>query len=176
MKIFCNAGHGVRDVGAVSPNGNLERDINRKISRILVNRLIDAGFNVEFFQEQDSINEIISQENQSKPDIFLSIHCNSFTNPNVNGTETYYYEGSSRGELLAKAINDSIVSKLALTERGAKPERKYIVLSKTKALAALIECAFLSNENDENLLMNRADKFAEAICEGIGKFLDAERL
>ena len=80
MKIFINAGHGGTAPGAVSKKGIKEKDITQKVSSILACQLIQKGFNVEFFQQSKSLTEVSQAENTSNSDLFISIHCNSFTN------------------------------------------------------------------------------------------------
>ena len=82
FKIFINAGHGGTDPGAVSKKGTKESDITKKVSSLLACQLIQNGFNVEFFQQNKTLSEISETENNSKSDLFVSIHCNSFSDNN----------------------------------------------------------------------------------------------
>ena len=52
MKIFINSGHGGTDPGAVSPNGTKEKDITKEVGALLACKLIQGGYNVEFFQQK----------------------------------------------------------------------------------------------------------------------------
>ena len=61
MKIFINAGHGGNDPGAVSKNGTKEADITKKVCSILAKKLINNGYNVEYFQQKTSYTDSISE-------------------------------------------------------------------------------------------------------------------
>lgn len=171
VKIFVNAGHGGQDPGAISKNGTKEKDICLNISSILVKKLILKGFQVEFFQQEQSVYEISKAENKSKADIFISIHCNASVNPKANGIETLYHPVSKLAKNLAQEINNSLCEVIGLKNRGIKERKNLHVLNRTYAPAVLIECAFLSNPSEECFLQYRAESFADAILQGIFKYL-----
>lgn len=170
MKIFINAGHGGSDSGAVSKNRMKEKDITRDNASYLAQMLIMAGYDVEFFQQKESVNEVVEVEKNSNSALFISLHCNSVTNNNANGTEVLYYPTSKVGKALAQIVSDSISEYMGLKNRGAKPRSDLRVLSGTKAPAILIELAFLSNADEEKLLINEPYNFAAGIVRGIQKW------
>lgn len=167
MKIFINAGHGGTDCGAVSKNGFLEKDITKTIAAFLANMLIEKGYNVEYFQQEISVNEVAQAENKSNSNLFISLHCNSVENEKANGVEVLYYEGSGIGKDLANKMSKSISEYMEIKNRGAKPRKDLRVLSGTKAPAILIELAFLSNKDEEQLLINEPYSFASGIMKGL---------
>lgn len=167
MKVFINAGHGGHDSGAVSPHGNKECDIARKVSLILFERLKLNGYPTEFYQEQHSLYEVSQHENKSGATTFISIHCNAFANGSANGTEVLYHPASTRGKQIANVMQQQLIKGVNLRDRGIKPRKDLHVLNRTKAAAVLIELAFLSNEHEEYLLVNKPEIFANAIWEGI---------
>ena len=169
FKIFINAGHGGSDPGAVSKNGTKEADITRKVSSLLACQLIKNGFNVEFYQQEKSLTEVSQVENSSNSDLFISIHCNSFNKESASGVEVLYYPTSTKGKKCAQIVQNELVSKIKLKDRGIKARSDLHVLKRTKAVAILVELAFLSNQQEEKLLINKPDIFADAILEGIKK-------
>lgn len=169
MKIFINAGHGGSDSGAVSKNGTKEKDITRIVAMFLCAILIERGYNVEFFQQNKSVNEVAEMANKTSCSMVISIHCNSAKNTKAKGVEVLYYPNSGTGKKLAENISYEISRAMKLVNRGAKDRDNLAVINNTKAPAVIVECAFLSNEDEEILLKNEPYYFASAIAEGIKK-------
>ena len=169
MKILVNAGHGGKDVGAV--NGKLyERDVNKKIAIKLCELLMNDNHAVTYFQQTNSVNDVWQFETKGSYDLIISIHCNSFSSTS-NGHEVLYHTPSTKGKKLAQAIQTSLVKIVGLRDRGIKPRNDLCVLSKTKAVAALVETAFISNPNEAKMLNENGDIFARAIADGIRNYL-----
>lgn len=170
MKIFVNAGHGGADSGAVSKHGFKEKDLTRSIAGFLVQMLIMAGYDVEFYQQTNSVNQIVEVEKNSNSHLFISLHCNAATNNSANGVEVLYYPSSGTGKALAEIISENLAQYMELKNRGIKARDNIRVLSGTKAPAILIELGFLSNEKEEKLLVNEPYSFAAAILKGVQKW------
>lgn len=88
----------------------------------------------------------------------------------MDGTETLVYKYDSLAEQLARPIQENIISVLGTDDRGIKERPQLIVLNSTLMPAVLIELAFIDQEDDEQLLINCQDKFAQAIYQGISQF------
>lgn len=171
-KIHLDAGHGGKDPGALG-NGLKEKDITLpvtlKVGSILNKYAIATTYSrtTDIFVE---LSERAQMANNTNADLFISIHTNAH-NSNAQGVETYSFPGSKNGARLAKCIQDSVLSsKLYTKNRGIKTA-KFAVLRQTKMPAALIEMAFITNEQDARLLNDMRDDFAEAIAEGILDYL-----
>lgn len=175
MKIFLNAGHGGTDPGACSKTGTKEAEITAKICSILEARLKANYYPVEVFQQKQSYLEISKQENKSGATCFISIHCNAAISPQAHGVEVLYCNGSMKGLKLASIAQETIVKTTGLYNRGIKPRSDLHVLNKTKAPAILIETAFISNPDEEELLKNKPEIFASAVWEAI-KIFNAQKL
>ena len=171
MKIFINAGHGGKDSGAVSINGFLEKDINKTVAGFLTNMLIQKGFNVEYYQQTESVNQVVEVEKKSNSDLFISIHCNSSDKPSASGVEVLYYPTSGTGKAVAEIFSNSISEYMEIKNRGAKARSDLRVLSGTVAPAVLIELAFVSNPDEEKLLVDEPYGFASGIMKGIHKWM-----
>ena len=167
MKIFINAGHGGIDSGAVSKNGNKEKDITRNVAEFLCSMLIAKGYDIEFFQQKKSVNEVVEKERISKSSLFISLHCNSVENNKAGGVEVLYYPNSGVGKTVSEILSKNISEYLEIKNRGAKTRRNLAVLNGTVAPAVLVELAFLSNSNEEKLLVEEPYSFANAIVKGI---------
>ncbi len=167
MKIFLNAGHGGNDPGAVGKSGLKEKDVAARVVKILEERLVLNGYPVQTYQEKYRYTEVSKEENKSGATLFISIHCNSAANPNAYGTEVLYYPTSNKGKELAQILQKELTKSTGLYNRGIKPRGDLHVLKSTKAPAILAELAFISNVNEEKLLKEKPEIFANAIWEAI---------
>ena len=77
------------------------------------------------------------------------------------------YDSNSDGGTLAKAIQNQLITSLPLIDRGAKEMPGLIVLKHTDMPAVLVETAFIDNDADAALLVNKEDEFARAIARGV---------
>ena len=173
MKIFINPGHSVaqgEDPGTCH-FGLREADIALSIGQLVADYLTSAGCQVKVFQ-YDGLGEICNASNFWGSDLFVSIHCNSATNPTACGTETFCVYGAGAGRKLAQCVQSQIVNNLPVVDRGVQ-ERGFAVLTGTTCPAILIETAFLSNKVDAELLKTRQDDFARAIARGVTDYLVA---
>ncbi len=167
MKIFINAGHGGNDPGAVSKNGTKEKDITKNVCALLVSKLVQNSFNVEYFQQEKSFTDITKVENVSNSDLFVSIHCNAAAKESANGVEVLYYPTSTRGKKCAQLVQNELIDTTKLRDRGIKARVDLHVLKRTKAVAILVELAFITNEAEEKMLIEKPEIFANAIYEGV---------
>lgn len=166
VKIFIDPGHGGSDPGAIG-NNLREKDLTLEISLMLKDILVKAGYDVSLSRENDvyvSLEERARMANNLNSDLFISIHCNSFSNASANGTECFVHpNGRSEGKEFGKAVVKEMASKLSLTDRGLKTAN-FAVLRLTKMLAVLVETAFISSYSDAGKLKSRTIEFAEAIA------------
>lgn len=169
MKIFINPGHGGNDPGVISKHNIYESDVALIIGKILLNRLKLNGFSAVLYQQKEHYYEISKEENRSGATLFISIHCNGVENKEAHGIETLYCENSDKGKIFAEIFQNELVTATGLTDRGIKSRADLHVLNRTKAPAILVELAFLSNAEEEKLLVLQPETFANAIWEGIKK-------
>ena len=172
-RIFIDPGHGGKDPGACS--GNIkEKDITLDIGLLIGELLTKEGFKIGYTRTGDSfvsLSERVNKSNAFASDVFLSIHCNAFTNNQAQGVETFYYRSSHKGKSLASKFQSSIVGKKLYTKnRGIKPGNFY-VLRRTRAVAVLVELGFITNDEDRGLLLGRGREYAEAVVKGLKKYL-----
>ncbi|KPU43662.1 sporulation-specific N-acetylmuramoyl-L-alanine amidase [Oxobacter pfennigii] len=173
MKICIDPGHGGKQPGAVGTKGIPEKDIVLKVALMVGEHLQRHGVDILYtrtFDEDVSLEKRCDMANTFKADYFISIHANSAENQTANGIETYYYNGSNAGLILARNIQEETVKASGLVDRGLKTNDLYVI-RETNMPAALHELAFLSNPKEQDLLLN--DKWlaqqAEAIAKGILK-------
>lgn len=177
MKTICiDAGHGGSDSGAIGVNDLKEKDYNLILGDKVINYLKNYDVKVVKTRESDefiSLEKRVEISNKNKCDLFISIHCNAHTNKTANGFETYSFTGNSD---LQKLIHKNILNRIpSLKDRGIK-KASYYVLKYTKAKAVLIECAFITNKSDYEILINNIDNFALSICQSIVTFLGLKQM
>ena len=184
MKIFLNPGHhpGV-DSGAVNKElGLQECYITLNISKRVKQYLEAVGYQVQMVQSDNLAGEspqytnVTESANVWGADVFVSIHCNSATNPNARGAETLCYSLVGEGKRLAECIQNQVVATIqkidvSFPDRGVKKDvRGLAVLRATAMPAVLVEMAFINNVEDAKLLIDYEDEFARAIARGISDF------
>lgn len=184
--VVIDAGHGGTDPGAGS--GQLkESDITLKIL-LYVKQYLDQEPNIKVYytrladmeptitigsaqvpNKSASLKARYKMTNEIMPDMFFSIHVNSFEQPSAKGTETLYAknntyqnEGGLTSYKLAEIAHDYMIEVIMSTDRGIKDRSQLAVLKNAKVPAVLIETAFISNEQD------RAKLQSEEVLEEIG--------
>jgi len=192
--VMIDPGHGKKDTGAIGSRFK-EKDIVLQIARRLRTRLIKAGYRVVMTRSGDkflSLKERTDLCNKVKPDVFVSIHCNSAKAKTASGLETYCLtpageasfganKPQSAAEIgnatdkanarLAYEIQKSTLRSTAATDRGVKHAR-FFVLKNIRCPGILIETGFISNKKEEGKLASSAyqEKIALGIANGISSF------
>ena len=148
-------GHGGSAPGAV--NGALhEADINLDVSLALSARLATAGIDSVLTRTDDtamSARDRYEFCNSAQADLFVGVHTNSVTDPNVDGTLTIYFHNDDK--LLARDLHDAMLGRLATTspqpdsfiDFGLKKDALGVVL-KTDMPGAVVEPVFMSNTGE----------------------------
>ena len=187
-KVVVDAGHGGFDSGKVGINGALEKDINLEIARKVQQKLEQAGIATimtrktdqglydegEENKKQQDMKRRCSVINESEADLAVSIHQNSYTQESICGPQVFYYETSVKGQKLAEILQETLNQNLEIVRpRAGKANDTYYLLRKTEIPTVIVECGFLSNTEEAEKLMKDAyqEKIAQAICEGVQKFL-----
>lgn len=176
-KVFIGVGHGGSDPGAVA-NGFKEKDLNLSIALACRDELERHGVNVLMSRTKDE-NENLSEKtkecNDFDPRLALDIHNNA---GGGDGAEVYYHVGGGTGKVLALNILDE-VKEIGQNSRGAKVKTNssgldyYAFIRNTNAPAVIVECAFLDNKNDLQIIDTAAEqkKMGIAIAKGVLKTL-----
>lgn len=175
-RIVVDAGHGGPDPGAISYSGIYEKYVNWPIALAFRASLERAGAVVKMTRSVVDPPSILdgyertSIGNAWGGEVFISIHCNSFTSPGSSGTEVYHSGNSPQSLRLAKLMSASL-SGLGLPNRGAR-EGNYVVCRESYMPAVLIELGFLSSPVDEAVLLNPASqaRAAELMAEALDAY------
>ena len=166
--VVIDAGHGGMDPGKVGVSGALEKEINLAIAyelkelleqndiMVVMTRTDDDGLYAETDRNKKSadMKERIRLLAETAPLLAVSIHQNSFTDSKSHGAQVFYYEGSSSGKQGAELIQEAMKRELADgNHRLAKANSSYYMLKKSSCPLVIVECGFLSNPQEEQLLM-----------------------
>ncbi|MEO9296633.1 N-acetylmuramoyl-L-alanine amidase [Devosia alba] len=108
--VVIDPGHGGIDSGAEAPGGIKEKDIVLAFALKLQQLLIASGrFDVALTREDDSylrLEERVALARANKADIFLSIHADSFQQPEIRGASVYTRDENAT-DVLDKVLADS---------------------------------------------------------------------
>lgn len=177
--ILIDAGHGGWDPGKVATNNIFEKDINLVIAKKLQEYLEQSGAFVFMTRVEDKalsdkkMQDMMTRKeisNSTNADMMISIHQNSFSQKNVKGAQVFYYKESNNGKKLAELIQAEIKNNVdENNNRVAKTNSDYYILRKIKIPSVIVECGFLSNNNElEKLSSNDyQNKIAWSIYLGI---------
>ena len=176
-KVFISAGHGGSDSGAVG-NGFKEKDLNLSIAMACGNYLKSKGVEVQMSRvkdEDDDLNQEARESNAFGPDLTVSIHNNA---GGGDGVEAWYSIVGGLGKTCAENILAEVVkigqnSRGAKTRKGSNGRDYYGFIRQTKAPAVIIECAFIDNATDIQIINTEPKRvvMGEAIAKGILKTL-----
>lgn len=170
MKIIIDAGHGGHDNGA-SGKYSKEKDNVLKVGLRLKQLLEQAGHTVKMTRSTDvylTLNQRSAISNQWKADFFISLHNNAATNLSASGFETFIFNGrvSSTSIKAQQAIHKAVSNELKIRDRGMK-RANFAVLRNTNCASILMEYAFISNSDDEQVLINKIEQMAVSTAQGI---------
>ncbi len=185
--VVIDPGHGGTDPGSIGYKTKVkEAELNLKLSKMLQKKLEGAGINVVMTRENEKSlaegagkgykkrdmelrKELIKK---IRPNMVLSIHMNSYTKHNLRGAQVFYDKTSDISKQIAESIQEEFLKSLDHSNKCTSPG-DYYMLKCSAAPSVIVECGFLSNEEEEKLLLNEAyqEKIVDAIYLGIVKFL-----
>ena len=117
----------------------------------------------------------IEKITELNPAFTISIHQNSFTNPNISGPQVFYYKDSEISASMAQTLQEVLNEYLQpAKKRETQSNTNYYLLTRTPTPTVIVECGFLSNSEEATLLSSDEyqAKVAEAIFLGILTYLE----
>ncbi|AOY75066.1 N-acetylmuramoyl-L-alanine amidase CwlD [Clostridium formicaceticum] len=187
--VLLDAGHGGVDPGAVSKGGVKEKDINLAIALylkeyleqsgavVVMTRTKDEGLYSEGGSLREKKNEDLRKRKEmvkeSGPDIFITIHLNSFPQTQYHGAQTFYPKDNTKGKVLAEKIQEELINTLDKNnKRVALPKEDVYIIKGLDIPTTLVECGFLSNPKEEQLLQKSSyqKQIAWGIYMGIQRY------
>lgn len=181
--VVLDAGHGSSDSGKVGINGVLEKDINLSISKETKKYLEKKGIRVVMTRDKDEslaegengnrkvqdMKARVKRINDTKPNLAVSIHQNSYHEESIHGAQVFYYEHSESGEKDARILQEALLAVDPDNTRQVKANTTYYLLKRTEVPILIIECGFLSNQEEAEKLASEdyQKEIAKAIANGI---------
>ena len=185
--IVVDAGHGGMDGGGVGVDGTCEKDLNLQIARKLEQALTDNGYRVVMTRYEDvSLHEedkttVRSQKNSDlkkramiangeNAGLFVSIHMNKYESADVKGAQVFFRNNDPTGAQYAKSIMGELKKADSGNHRVEKTlPNKNLTFSKLEIPGVLVECGFISNEEELKKLHEEEyqTKLVNAIVTGI---------
>ena len=191
--VYIDAGHDYGgDRGAVRVINGVTYDettLNIEVAEYLRTELINRGYEVIMARRmgerptssnyRENLWNRINAANNANADFYISIHQNTSTTTSANGVEAYYSSVKpdslndityklNTSKAVAASISSGIASALSMTNRGAKDE-EFMVVKYTNMPAVLVECGFISNENEAKKISDSSNqkKIASVIADSI---------
>lgn len=175
--IVIDAGHGGIDGGVVSASGIKESSLNLAYAKTLGKLFEQSGFKVIYtrttedglyglptkgFKRRDmqARKDIVDK---ACPNLVLSIHMNKFSAGYRSGPQVFYQRGKADGEELANALQQVFNDATGNSHQSIAGD--YYICREIDCPAAIVECGFLSNDNEAALL--QTDVHRNKICEQI---------
>ena len=179
--IVLDPGHGGSDPGAIGPTGLQEKQVTLPIAeylksileakgaKVILTRTTDVDVYGPHASGVDELQARVNVANGNQADAFISIHINSFSNPNVGGIATYYFDGSDQSKKLASSVQEQIAEHSGFNgDRGIQPGNLY-VLRHSLMPSILVELGFISNPKEEGHLKESETQkdFANELAKGL---------
>lgn len=187
-QVVIDIGHGGNDPGKIGINQAKEKDINLAIGQYLYRLLTTSGYTVTMTRDKDTSlaspgvsNQKISDLNrrkeimkQSAPMAVVSIHQNSYPAESQHGSQVFYPASSSESKQLASHIQEQCRRILdPENKRQIKENNDYYLFRDIPYPIVIVECGFLSNYREANLLVtpDYQEQTAWAVYMGIIQYL-----
>ena len=179
--VVIDPGHGGSDPGSIGYKTKVHEDVlNLKMSLKLKDKLEKAGINV--VMTRDTQNALIEGRGRkwkreemeerrklivkTRPNMVISLHQNSYTNHSFRGAQVFYDKKSDISKQIAESIQEQFKLYLDKSIKSPSPG-DYFMLKCSSAPSVIVECGFLSNEEEEKLL--QTDEYQEKIIDSIYK-------
>ena len=176
--IVIDAGHGGVDGGSEGYSGSQESELNLEYAKKLKQYCEDYGFKVVLTRKDSNGLYTQSAPNKKKddmqkrqqiiesanPDIVVSIHMNSFQQSYTRGAQVFYNKDCEASKVLADCIQKQFVQNLVKARKSTQAG-DYYILNCTNVPSVICECGFVSNPEEEKLLMS--DEYKNQVCYSI---------
>ncbi len=185
--VVVDPGHGGEDGGAVSSSGVVESEVNLNFSLKLRDILNINGYRTVMTRTDnsdlgdkslDTISERKKSDMHKRLDIYnsdihniaISMHQNIFPADSCKGTQVFYGTQVNSSKDLADNITGVVIDKLQNdNQRISKPTNGSIfLLDNAKIPAVIVECGFLSNKDEVNLLCDKEYQKKFSYCVFLG--------
>lgn len=182
--VVIDGGHGLPDEGAIGFNGTTEQAINLSIALKLQKIVEQSGAKVVLTRSDENgiysldsssirnkkisdIKNRVEIGNNSDADIFVSIHLNKYPPSEMyRGWQTFYQKDNENSKKLALSVQENINKNIDFkNERTPLPISNVYIMDHVKVPSIVVECGFLSNPEEAELL--KTDIYQNKIAWGI---------
>lgn len=188
LKVVVDAGHGGIDGGCEgTKEGSNERELNLLYAKTLKTYLESYGIEAVLTRattdglysalasnkKKDDMKKRKELIEKANADLVISLHMNAFPQKSVCGAQVYYNSESEVSKSLATSIQSMFIKDLP-NAKSVPAVGDYYILNCTNTPAVIVECGYLSNVNEEKLLLS--SEYREKVCYsilcGIIKYLE----
>ncbi|MBQ5748760.1 MAG: N-acetylmuramoyl-L-alanine amidase, partial [Oscillospiraceae bacterium] len=184
--VIVDAGHGGEDGGTSTASGVRESQINLSLSVRLRDLLRLCGVQVKMIRETDTaiysencttlaqkkvsdLKNRVALVNAIPTAMLVSIHQNYYPQASCKGAQVFYAD-TEGSEELAQMTQEYLRTHLdSANNRIAKRATSVYLMQNVTCPAILVECGFLSNAHDAQLLLTNEHqiRLAAAICASV---------
>lgn len=182
--IVIDPGHGGEDPGKVGVNDVLEKDLNLQIAKKVKKLLEESGVKIVMTRTNDKVPDAKKEDlngrvqliNETKPDLALCIHQNSYPDAAIKGAQVFYHTITPEAEDVASIVQEQLRTVDPTNTRQIKENDTYYMLKNCQVPTIIVECGFLTNPDEAAKLTQEKyqDQIAQAICEGVVKWLSGD--
>ncbi len=189
LTVALDPGHGGYDGGAKAhDSGVWEKVTTLEIALAVEQELISRGAQVVMTRREDvclaegesatkarkraDLQARVDIAKAADVDVFLSIHLNEYRSRAESGPQVFYQRGGEDGRLLAGVLQQALIRGLSPKKERKAMAGDYYVL-RSAIPSALVECGFISNAEEEKLLLDAAYhlRIARSLADGLEEYL-----
>ncbi|MDO5143749.1 MAG: N-acetylmuramoyl-L-alanine amidase [bacterium] len=194
LTVALDPGHGGYDGGArCRDSGVWEKALNLEVAQRLEASLAKLGAQVVMTRRTDTdlcgpeqsatktkkrqdMERRVAIASEAGADMVLSIHMNEYRSRRESGPQVFYREGSAPSRLLAGCLQDALIGELSPARRRSAMAGDYFILQ-LDVPSCLVECGFISNAEEERLLLDASyqQRLADAVAQGVLEYVTLAR-
>lgn len=167
MKIAIDIGHA--HASGATGNGLQEHEVCTGLARLLADYLGNAHTVrvVDYPAESNAadLRHTVEAVNAWRAELCISLHCDCSANTSARGAHCIYT--SAAGEVYAEPIARHLCPIMPGRANKTVKRGNLYILNNTRCPAVLVECGFLSNSKDADMLRHEGYRIARAISVGV---------
>ncbi|HTN07388.1 N-acetylmuramoyl-L-alanine amidase [Agriterribacter sp.] len=190
ITVVIDAGHGGEDGGAISIEGIREKDITLSLTKKIKSLNTNKDVKIILTRDRDitqPVRDKVDFAVKQKPDLFISFHVGwanpKWSDPATSGFEIYLSKNqtdyTNQAQLLGSLVANEIEKNYGVAPQIKQRTGKGIWVLDAPTVnypSLLIECGYMSNQNDLAFITNEAnqEKIARDILNAIEQFAKAK--
>ncbi len=187
MVVALDPGHGGYDGGARARDSGLwEKEITLSVALAVEKELADHGAKVMLTRREDmalcgeaaalarkrkDLEARVDMAREAGATVLLSIHMNEYRSRRESGPQVFYQRGGDDGRLLSGVLQKALIDELKPKKERVAMAGDYFVL-RSSIPSALVECGFISNPEEEKLLLSPEyqQRIGKALAQGLAEY------